>query len=505
MNGRMLGAAALVAVAALTSPAWAGKKDNSLHFADPQVLENVDPYFNSVRIGVIVGQHIWDTLIYRDPETDEYKGLLATSWKWIDDKTIELELRKGVKFHNGATFNADDVVYTLNFVSKPENKVVTQQNVSWIDHAEKLDDYKVRIVTKRPFPAALEYLAGPVVIHPHEYYAQVGPKGMSEKPVGTGPYRLVENAMGKYLRLERNPDYFKDSPKGQPKIEKLEFRFIPDPQTRMAEVLSGGVDLARQLTADQIEQLRAVPNVQVVSGEIMRFVFLQLNSTENTPSPPLRDVRVRKAILHAINREGMVKSIVGEGSRVINVMCFPSQFGCSDEGAPRYPYDPAKAKALLAEAGYPNGFEIDLYGFQDRNQTEAMVAFLGAVGIRANLRWSQYAAVREAMRSGKAPLSHQSWGSFSVNDVSASTPVFFKFTPDDVTRDAEVRDLLERGDTSIDPKVRKEAYGKALRRIAEQAYAIPLYTLPALYAANKDLVFKAYRDEIPRVWEMSYK
>jgi peptide/nickel transport system substrate-binding protein len=273
----------------------------------------------------------------------------------------------------------------------------------------------------------------------------------------------------------------------------------------MAEVLSGGVDLARQLTADQIAQLRNVPSVQVVSGEIMRFVFLQLNSTENTPAPPLRDVRVRKAILHAINREGMVKSIVGEGSRVINVMCFPSQFGCSDEGAPRYPYDPAKAKALLAEAGYPNGFDIDLYGFQDRNQTEAMVAFLGAVGIRANLRWSQYAAVREAMRSGKAPLSHQSWGSFSINDVSASTPVFFKFTPDDVTRDAEVRDLLERGDTSIDPKVRKEAYGKALKRIAEQAYAIPLYTLPALYAANKDLVFKAYRDEIPRVWEMSYK
>ncbi|MGE0749394.1 MAG: ABC transporter substrate-binding protein [Variibacter sp.] len=505
MNRKMFCAAALVAMAALAGPAWAGKKDNSLHFADPQVLDNVDPYFNSVRIGVIVAHHIWDTLIYRDPMTDEYKGLLATSWKFVDDKTIELELRQGVKFHNGATFSADDVVYTLNFVSKPENKVITQQNVSWIDHVEKLGDYKVRIITKRPFPAALEYLAGPVVIHPHEYYAQVGPKGMSEKPVGTGPYRLVENSVGKFLRLERNPDYFKDSPKGQPKIEKLEFRFIPDPQTRMAEVLSGGIDLARQLTADQIEQLRAVPSVQVVSGEIMRFVFLQVNSTENSPAPPLRDVRVRQAILHAIDREGMVKSIVGKGSRVINVICFPTQFGCSDDGAPRYPYDPAKAKALLKDAGYPDGFDIDLYGFQDRNQTEAMVAFLRAVGIRANLRWSQYAAVRDAMRSGKAGLSHQTWGSFSVNDVSAATPVFFKFTLDDVTRDAEVRDLLERGDTSIDPAVRKEAYAKALKRISEQAYAIPLYTLPALYAANKDLVFKAYRDEIPRVWEMSYK
>ncbi len=141
-------AAALLAAVVAVTPATAGKRDNSLRFAYEQVLENVDPYFNSVRIGVIIGHQVWDTLIYRDPETNEYKGQLATAWKWIDDKTLELELRQGVKFHNGAEFDADDVVYTLNFVSKPENKVVTQQNVDWIDRAEKLDKYKVRIVAQ---------------------------------------------------------------------------------------------------------------------------------------------------------------------------------------------------------------------------------------------------------------------------------------------------------------------------------------------------------------------
>ena len=90
----------------------------------------------------------------------------------------------------------------------------------------------MRIVAKRPFPAAIEYLAGPVVIHPHEYYAKVGPKGMNEKPVGSGPYRVVEHAIGKYIRLERNPDYFKDSPKPQPKIDKVEIRFIPGSRRR---------------------------------------------------------------------------------------------------------------------------------------------------------------------------------------------------------------------------------------------------------------------------------
>ena len=113
-----LGAALLLATA-LATPALAGKKDNSLRFGDPQVLDNVDPYFNNVRIGVIIAQQVWDTLIYRDPKTDEYKGQLATAWKWIDDKTLELELRQGVKFHNGAAFTADDVVYHAQLRRQP--------------------------------------------------------------------------------------------------------------------------------------------------------------------------------------------------------------------------------------------------------------------------------------------------------------------------------------------------------------------------------------------------
>jgi peptide/nickel transport system substrate-binding protein len=226
---------------------------------------------------------------------------------------------------------------------------------------------------------------------------------------------------------------------------------------------------------------------------------------EQTPSPPLRDIRVRKAMLHAIDRERMVKSIVGEGARVIHTVCFPDQFGCTDEGAPRYAFDPAKAKQLLAEAGFPHGFDIDFYAYRERNQTEAMIGYLRAVGIRTNLRFMQYAAMRDAVRAGKAPLVHQTWGSFSINDVSAAVSVFFKGLPDDVNRDPEVRDLLQRGDSSVDPKVRKQAYAKALTLIQERAYAVPLYWLPTHYVATKDLVFTPYPDELPRFWEMSWR
>jgi peptide/nickel transport system substrate-binding protein len=506
MLGRRLGLiAAILAAWSLSAPAFAGKRDNSIRFASDQAPESVDPYMNNVRIGVIIAQQVWDTLIYRDPKTNEYKGQLATAWKWIDDKTLELDLRRGVKFHNGEEFDADDVVHTLNFVAKPENKVVTQQNVNWIERAEKLDKYKVRIVAKRPFPAAIEYLAGPVVIHPNEYYAKVGPQGMNEKPVGSGPYRITEHALGKLIRLERNPDYFKDSPKPQPKIDKVEIRVIPDAQTRVAELMAGSTDMIMHIAPDQAQQLRTVPRLQVVSGETMRFVFLNMNSMDSSPAPQLRDIRVRKAIMHAIDRNAMIKQIVGEGARVLHVVCFPSQFGCTDEGAPRYAYDPAKAKQLLAEAGLPDGFEIDIYAYRERHQTEAMIGYLRAVGIKANLRFMQYAAMRDALRTGKAGLGHQAWGSFSVNDVSAATPVYFKGQADDITRDPEVIALLERGDSSIDPKTRQEAYRKALTLIQERAYAAPLYSLPVFYVTSSDLVFTAYPDEMPRFWEMSYK
>ena len=505
-SGLRLAVGALFAAAlAGAGPAIAGKSDDTIRFAYDQAPESVDPFFNNVRIGVILGAQVWDTLVYRDPKTNEYVGNLAKSWKQIDDRTIEFELREGVKFHNGEAFDADSVVYTLNFVADPANKVTTQQNVNWIEKAEKLDKYKVRVTTKKVFPAAIEYLAGPVVMHPAKYYAEVGPKGMNEKPVGTGPYKVTAYTPGKSITLEKNTDYFKDSPKGQPKIGKIDIRFIPDRQTQMAEMLSGGADFIMHVPKDQAEQAGRVPHLQVVSGETMRIVFMQFNTSDKAPLPALKDIRVRQAIAHAIDRESIVKNIVGAGSRVLHTQCFPSQFGCTDEGAPRYEYDPEKSKKLLAEAGFPNGFEADLFAYRERNQTEAMINNLQAVGIKARLNFSQYAAMRDAVRANKAPMTHQTWGSFSVNDVSASTPVYFTFEADDITRDPEVRDLLVKGNNSVDPNARKQAYQQALKRIAENVYSVPLWSLPVYYVATKDLNFSAYPDEMVRFWEMTWK
>jgi len=151
-----------IALIAASGMALAEKANDTLRVAFTKELENVDSFFNSSREGVVLQRAIWDGLIYRDPVTNEYSGNLATSWDWIDDTTLELKLREGVTFHNGEPFNADDVVYTVNFVSKEENGVKTQRNVNWMESAEKIDDYTVRIHLKDKFPAAIEFLSGPV-------------------------------------------------------------------------------------------------------------------------------------------------------------------------------------------------------------------------------------------------------------------------------------------------------------------------------------------------------
>ena len=179
---KVLKSTAAVLAMTVAGAASADKANDTLNVAFTKELENVDSYFNSSREGVVLQRAIWDGLIYRDPDTNEYEGNLATEWNWIDDVTLELKLREDVTFHNGEKFNADDVVYTVNYVADEANGAKTQRNVNWMKSADKVDDYTVRIILKEPFPAAIEFLSGPVSMYPDEYYAKVGPTGMGLEP-----------------------------------------------------------------------------------------------------------------------------------------------------------------------------------------------------------------------------------------------------------------------------------------------------------------------------------
>ena len=148
----------------------AGKANDTLTYASDSEVDNVSPYHNNLREGVILAAMAWDTLIYRDTKTGEFKPQLATAWKWDSPTALDVTLRQGVTFHNGDKFSADDVVYTFNEVTGPDAKIATRQNTDWIKNVEKLGEYQVRINLKTPFPAALEYLSGPTPIYPAAYF-----------------------------------------------------------------------------------------------------------------------------------------------------------------------------------------------------------------------------------------------------------------------------------------------------------------------------------------------
>ncbi len=294
--------------------AMAGKANDTLVYASDSEPENVSPYHNNLREGVILAHLAWDTLIYRNPETNEYEPRLATEWEWADESTLDLVLREGVTFHNGEAFDADDVVFTFNYAVSPESRVVTRQNVDWMESVEKLDDYQVRIHLKEPFPAALEYLSGPMPIYPDEYFQEVGIEGFSRQPVGTGPYRITNVRPGDGVSLTRFDDYFEDSPIGQPAIGNIEFKAIADEDSRMAQLMSGQVDWIWRVPADQAESLGGMPQLSVLGGETMRVGYIGLDAASREDSP-LHDLRVRQAINHAMNREGLANDLVRGGSQ----------------------------------------------------------------------------------------------------------------------------------------------------------------------------------------------
>jgi peptide/nickel transport system substrate-binding protein len=499
-------AAAVVLGGALSvGPAQAGKKDDTLRWATGLAITSGDPYYNSFREAVlIIGQMVWDGLVYRDPDTAEYKPLLAKSWTWTDPVTLEFELRDDVKFHDGRPFSADDVVYTVNYVINPDNKVNNPSNVNWMKSAEKLGPHKVRIVTHKPFPAALEYLSGPVPIMPDKFWDEAGPSRLNVKLVGTGPYRFLKWEPGKEGSFDVNPDYMKGSPKGTPGIKNIHFRIIPDQSVQMAELIAGNIDWIWQLNEDASKKLARVPNIEVLASETMRIFFLQFDVMGRGGKNPLQDKRVREAIAHAIDRESISKNMLGAGSRAWHAFCYESQAACSTD-VRKIAYDPAKAKALLAEAGYPNGFEMDIYGFRTRPRIEAMMGYLSAVGIKTKLQFLQYAAIREKQGSGEAQLVDTSWGSYSVNDTSAIVNPFFTHNKDDMVHDAEIKALADTASIEIDVAKRKEIYAKILNRIADNVFVLPLATSPAVYAFTKDLQFKAYADENPRFYLSKWK
>lgn len=237
----------------------------------------------------------------------------------------------------------------------------------------------------------------------------------------------------------------------------------------------------------------------------MRLNYLTLDAAGRTgEGNPLTDQKVRRAIMMAVDRDSLSRRYM-PGSRVLDAPCYPTQFGCDQDEAKHYAYDPDAARKLLADAGFPDGFKTKLVGYLQPPWQYAIKNDLAAVGIFATVEQLPTGAALESSMAGHNPIDLGSWGSYSINDVSAILPVFFAGGRQDYARDPEVEKLVATGGSATDPDQRRAAYRAAIQRITEQAYFMPLFTDVTTYAVSRDLRFKPFSDELPRFYLTSWR
>lgn len=489
-----------MALALLAGPVHAQKSADTLRIAWRDAVTNLDPYYNQQRTGLILAHHLFDGLVHRDPETFTLRPLLATAWRYVDDTTLEFELRRGVTFHDGSPFTADDVVYTVaTILADPDISVPS--NFTWLEGAEKVDSHRVRLKLKRVFPAAIEYVAMVLPIWPQAAREAMGAKAFAEAPVGAGPYRLAGRETYRRLLLERFEGYYADSPKGRPAIARLQIDQVPDAASELEALLAGRADWIWNFLAEANDTVARTPGLAALRAESMRIGYLSLDAAGRTGAAnPLTHQKVRQAIFHAIDRQAFVRQVVQGGSRVPEAPCFPTQFGCEAAAAVRYDFNPARAKQLLAEAGYPDGFDTELVTYALPQWSAAIQASLAAIGIRARITQRPVAAVVRQTLDGDVPIGQLAWGSFSINDVSAILPFLFTGGGNDYSRDPALATLVTQGGASTNPNERRKYYSQAIRLISEQAYLVPLNTYVTTYGISRALAFRPFPDELPRFY-----
>jgi peptide/nickel transport system substrate-binding protein len=502
LGGALLAVCTLLAMAA---PALAQKSADTLRITWREAIPDVDPYYNSQRTGMVVAFQAFDCLVYRDPVTMEIKPALATSWKQVDATTIDFTLRQGVTFQNGDPFTADDVVYTINDIIHDKSVAIPAYYTSFAS-AEKADDFHVRLKLTGVSPAVMEYLAMVTPIWPKAYREKIGADAYARAPIGTGPYKITKVDGTTEIDLERYDGYYADSPKGRPAIRYIKIHEVPDATTEMTELLGGRADWIWGYNADQFANVSRVPNLEAQRFGTMRVHFIAIDGAGRSGAEnPLTKLKVRQAVLSAIDRETMAKQLIQGDSRVIDTPCFPSQFGCDVSAAVKYPYDPARAKELLAEAGYPNGFDTELVTYESTQLSGAVQNYLKAVGINLRIQQLQVGAAIQLAESGKAPMYAGSWGSNSINDVSAFMPYWLGGGLDDYARDADVQNLLKQAGANSDPEQRRKAYGEAIRFATERVDFIPMFSDVRYVAFSKQLNFQGFPDDVPRFYLSSWK
>jgi peptide/nickel transport system substrate-binding protein len=483
---------AVVAPAAAKTLRWASQ-------GDPQTA---DPHSQNEGLTNMFSQAVHDTLVMRDNSLKLVPGL-ATSWQQINPTTWRFNLRRGVKFHDGSPFTADDIVFTYERASHPNSQL--RQYAIPVGKPRKIDDYTVEFVQDKPNPITLEhatliYVMSKAWAAKHRVDRPLDFKGKEEtyasrNAVGTGPWILASREPGIRTVLKRNPNWWgiKDG-RATGNVTEVIYTQVSADATRTAALLSGQVDFVLDPPPQDLKRIEENKGTKVVRGPENRVVFFGFDQSRDEllysgvkGKNPFKDVRVRQAVYHAIDIEA-IKSRIMRGSSLPTGGITPSILASNPEAEKRLPHDPMRAKQLLADAGYPNGFDVTLDCPNNRyvNDEEiclAVAAMLTKIGIQTKVSTMPRATYFPKLEKFDTSMYMLGWGGAITDAQTMLSPVLRSLDPKTGNGsfnygryvNPKLDQLIDTAAVESDAESRRVLIREALAEHNAQVHHVPLH------------------------------
>ena len=423
---------------------------------------------------------LYNVLIQLD-ENLEPQPKLAESWEIAPDGTsITLNLRKGVTFHSGREVTADDVVFSLETALRPDVYANLEPLAASVSQAVAVNPYTVRLEFTEPNPAIFDLLDLLYIVDRDTW------DNVQTTPAGTGPFRLVNSIPGTSYTFERFEDYWEE---GLPYLDGVEMNVISDPQAMTLNLETNSLDLIINFPVRELERLQNQPSIEAgytTDGALVMAVVM------NVQREPLQDARVRRAINHAINRDRLVRLVL-EGSQA---RCQPwgtTSIGYAPDLEGACAYDPELARELLAEAGYPDGFDVTILSSSQRSGdwtrfAELLQSDLANIGIRAEIQDLESAAYVERRRASDFQMQIHNFGRANKDPASLfGTVSNYKLSNPSQYENERYAELVNLGATTVDPEERAEIYQELAHIIVDDAFVLNVTSRDQAWAAIEEL------------------
>jgi ABC-type transport system substrate-binding protein len=489
MKAKVLSAAALAAAVAVVMSGCAADDggtgapaggDNVLRVAFKTAAPStLDPATGSAGSDGTILWTIFDGLTSFDPETLEVEPRLAESWEWIDPVTLELELVPDAVFHDGTPVDAEAVKFNLDRNAAGEDDVKIAADLANVESVEAVDDTTVVLHLATPSASMLLTLADRAGMMISPTALEKDPAGFANAPVGAGPFQFVRWDTNSVIEVEKFEDYWNAD---AVELDGIEFQLMPDPQTRLNALRSGDVDLIYNVDPSTVATLEEDANVTVESAPSLAYYQLFMN----LGSAPFDSLQVRQAVAMAIDRDELVTAVMGDHGEAA-WMPVPSQsFAFTEELSGEPAYDPDRARELLAQGGYPDGFEVDMaleLGSLNARRAEIIADQLSRIGITVNLLPGETAANTAKYLDGTITLLNQQWtGRLDPAQTYRGQFAENAFTNVGHFVDPRIEPALVAGEEAPTQEERAEAYSELNQVLIDQAFNVPLYFLDDIVA-----------------------